>query len=135
MPFVFTPAESAFLSTIPKDDIEELLVELDVLLESTFDRDAALSRAITEILDWLPEHGLPVTRYDLEDLQSLPVEDLEALALRAGVPRPISPHKVVKYGAKPLRRLLRDRPRSALLLLLPSLIGPLARAARLTPNP
>lgn len=133
MPLDLTPAERELIDRIPAPDLEELAIELDLLLDQDYDRDAVIERCIVALLERARDEGLPLTRYDAYDLEQLPHEDLRALAEligarasgRGDVP------KVIKACARTVKRYTRDRPRSAVALLLPTLLRPLARAARM----
>jgi hypothetical protein len=128
-----TPAERDLLAQVPKVDIEEMAFELDLLLEATYDRDEVLGRCVEALLERAAAEGLPFTKYDLDDLQELPRDDLAALARVIGVPGRADPAAVIKHAAKAVKLYEKTRPRSAVVLLLPTLLRPLARAARSRP--
>lgn len=128
-----TADERDLLAQVPKVDIEEMAFELDLLLEATYDRDDVVSRCVAALLERAAAEGLPFTKYDLDDLRELPTDDLAALAGLLGVPGRPDAAAVIKHSAKAVKLYEKTRPRSAVVLLLPTLLRPLARAARSRP--
>ena len=133
MPLDLTPAERDLLDRIPAHDIEELAFELDLLLERDYDRDAVVARCVHSLLERARDEGLPFTSYDAEDLEQLPPEDLRALGELLGLSGRVDVRAVLKVSARTVKLYTKNRPRSAVSLLLPTLLRPLARAARTQP--
>lgn len=133
MPLELLPQERDIIDQIPRVDIEELAAELDLLLEATYDRDDVLERCVGALLDRANAEGLPFTKYDVDDLAELPSPDLDALGAVLGVTGRVDAAALVRQSARAVKLYQKSRPRSAVALLLPTLLRPLARAARSWP--
>ncbi len=121
------PEEIRILANIPEGDLIDLAAELDVAVPEQIDR-VALTVTILERLAALgKQEGLPLSDYDRDDLEALPEEHRRALATLLGVPADVS--GMLKAGKKVYRVYRKTRPRSPVALLLPMLLGPLARFA------
>lgn len=130
MPFAFTPDERDMLDQIPKQDLEDLAIELDLVLDEVFDADALLLRALPALIDRIRSEGLPLSRFNKMDLADLSESDLWAIASLAGHTGRPTPDALIRTCKKASRYYQRNRPRSAVVLVLPLLLAPLARAAR-----
>lgn len=130
MPLTLTEAEAAMLARIPQSDLEDLAVELDLLLAETFERDRLIERSLDALVERARDEGLPFTRYNKVDLEELSDADLHALASLVGVTGRVTPRAIIKSSARTVKLYRKTRPRSAVVLLLPILLCPLARAAR-----
>lgn len=129
MPFRLLPHEHELVARIPKEDITEMAVDLDLLLDEGFDRHSLLERCIDAILERAAAEGIPLSKYDADDLEELPPEHLQALGAAAGISGKVTVRAMLKAGAKTWRQYQKHRPKSATALLIPTLLGPLARAA------
>jgi hypothetical protein len=133
MPLDLQPDERDIIDQIPSSDVEELAAELDLLLDATYDRDDVFDRCVTALLERAVAEGLPFTKYDVDDLAELPAPDLQALGVVLGVNGRVDAAAVVRQSARAVKLYQKSRPRSAVALLLPTLLRPLARAARSRP--
>lgn len=123
------PEERALLQQLPERDLTEMAVDLDVLLDADIDRDRLIVQCIEALLDRAEREGLPLSKYDAEDLQALPPTHLQALGAHIGVRGSVTVRAMLKSGAKTWRQYRKNRPKSPTALLVPLLLGPLARAA------
>lgn len=131
MSFTLEPHERDLVEKIPEQDITEMAVDLDLLLDEGFDRESLVLRCIEAILDRAETEGIPLSKYDGDDLSALPPEHFHALAQTIGLRGGASVRAVLRAGAKTWRQYRKNRPNSATALLIPTLLGPIARAAHL----
>ncbi len=124
-----TDTEWGFLHAMPEQDLVELAVELDLLVPERIEARALLEECLPLLLDRARVEGLPFSRYDLEDLAELPDAHRRAIARLQGLADDASPDRIVRAGEKVYRTYQKLRPRSAVALLLPSLLPALARLA------
>ncbi|MFK7927387.1 MAG: hypothetical protein AB8H79_04315 [Myxococcota bacterium] len=124
-----TAEERAVLDKVPTDDLAEMAVELDLLLDAEHDRESLLMGCLSALMDRAEVEGLPLSKYDAEDLAELPPAHLEALGRHIGMKGRVTVRAVLRQGTKTWRQYKRDRPKSATALLVPLLLGVLARAA------
>lgn len=129
MSVVLTDDEWRFLSSIPEHDLVELAIDLDVLVPEVIDRRALLDRCILLILDRARSEGLPLSKYDRADIEQLVPASRAAVARLQGLSGDASVVRILKAGQKVYRQYEKTRPGSAVAMLLPSLLEPLARIA------
>ena len=131
MTFSLDPAERDLVGRIPEQDITEMAVDLDLLLDEGFDRESLVLRCIEALLDRAEVEGIPLSKWDGDDLRTLPPEHFQALARTVGLTGKPSVRAMLKAGARTWRQYRKTRPNSATALLIPTLLGPIARAAYL----
>ena len=122
-----TPEERLLVTNIPEVELAELAAELSIAVPDRIDPPALAARCIVAMAQLARTEGLPFSRYDRADLESLDPGQLRALADLCGYPPTID--GMLKSGGKVYKSWRRSRPRSPIALLLPSLISPLARFA------
>lgn len=125
MPGLLTDQELSMLATVPERDLVDLVIDLDIPVEEDSVRDALLEQAVRRLADLAREEGLPLSSYDLEDLQALPEGHVRALARAMRVPA--DPRALVKAGEKVFKRYQKRAPRSQVPLMVPSLLPAVAR--------
>lgn len=123
------PEERALLARVPERDLAEMAVDLDVLLDAEIDRDRLLQQCLLALLDRAEREGLPLSKYDADDLEALPPDELEALGRHIGLSGRITVRAMLRQGRKTWRVYRKHRPKSPTALLVPLLLRPLARAA------
>lgn len=123
----FTPQEAAALANLPHSELVDVAVELDILVPARVERLELLGQVIVALEERARAEGLPLSAYDREDLEALPAAHRAALARLIGQSDDVE--AILKAGAKVSKRYRSARPRSAVVLLLPSLLAPLARWA------
>lgn len=124
-----TPQEQSLLAQVPNEDLALMAVELDLLLDAELDRDRLLAGCVTALLDRAEVEGLPLSKYDADDLAALPPAHLEALGRHVGVKGRVTVRAMLKHGARTWRQYRKNRPKSPTALLVPLLLGALARGA------
>lgn len=127
MSFALTDAEHEAVRFVPVGDLVALAVELDYMPPELVKRRELLGELIPRLLELAQREGLPLSKYDAEDLDELPQEHRSALAAAMGWST--DSKSMVKAGEKVYRMYRKNRGGSQVALLLPSLLKPLARAA------
>ena len=128
MPFSLTADERQTLHNMPEGDLADLAMEVAVVLDEVINRESLLLQILPRLVDLgRKERGLPLSDYDLEDLTELPPPHRAALARALGWPE--DPAGMVKQGKKVFKTFERTHPKSAVTLLVPTLLRPLARFA------
>ncbi|MCK6518065.1 hypothetical protein L6R46_23790 [Myxococcota bacterium] len=128
MPFSLTADERQTLHNMPEGDLADLAMEVAVVLDEVINRESLLLQILPRLVDLgRKERGLPLSDYDLEDLVELPPPHRAALARALGWPE--DPAGMVKQGKKVFKTFERTYPKSAVTLLVPTLLRPLARFA------
>lgn len=124
-----TPEERALLQKVPEDDLAEMAVDLDVLLDAELDRDTLIVKCLEGLLERAEREGLPLSKYDRDDLEALPDPHLQALGTLVGVSGRVTVRSMLRQGRKVWRKYKKERPNSPTALLVPLFLGPLARHA------
>lgn len=132
---VITDDEWAVLRRIPEPDLVELAVDLDFLVPAVIEPRGLLNECIQRILERGQREGLPFSKYDHDDLASLPPDHLAAIARLQGLPADASVHRVLRAGRKVYRTYQAQRPDNPVALLLPTLLPALARIAATVDEP
>lgn len=128
MTFSLTTDERQTLQNMPEGDLADLAMEVAVVLDEVINRESLLLQILPRLVELgRQERGLPLSDYDLDDLTELPSAHRAALARALGWPE--DPAGMVKHGKKVYKSYERSRPGSAVTLLLPALLRPLARFA------
>jgi hypothetical protein len=125
--FTLTDAEFAGFQMLPEADLADLAVELEVVPASEIDARGLLGELVIRILERAKTEGLPFSKWDKEDLESLPQEHLRALASAMNWPSDIE--SLLKLGGKVYKEYRKTRRNSQVAIMLPLLLGALARHA------
>lgn len=125
--FVFTPAELTLCENLPDGNIIALAAELNLLIPERISRIELLTDAIVQLAELATREGLPLSRYDRDDLADLPSSHLAALA-RLCRTRP-TVDALLKAGQKVYKTYTKHRSQSPIAMMLPMLLAPLARYA------
>ena len=112
---------------IPEGDLVDLAAELDMAVPEVIDRESLVAEAIDRLADLGRREGLPLSSYDQDDLEALPAAHLRAFAALLGTAPDV--RSVLKAGKKVYKTYRKTRPNSQVALMLPTLLGPLARYA------
>ena len=127
MGFELLPSDIDAISLLPETDLADLAVDLDLIPDAEITRKALLIEMLPRLLDLADREGLPFSRWDKEDLESLPEAHRAALAEVIGCAP--DPDSMLKAGAKVYKIYRKLRKRSQIPLMLPLLLPALARFA------
>lgn len=124
-----TDAEWAFLQNIPELDLVDLAVDLDLLAPERVDGRALIDRCLPPLMARLEAEGVPLSKYDVDDLEALSQAHLDGLARLFGLSGRATVRQVLKQGQRVYRTYLKERPDNAVALLVPTLLPVIARVA------
>ena len=123
----FTPAERSMLDNLPESELVELAAELGVAVPAVIRRNELMEQVLHELACHVRSHGLPLSRYDEEDLHALSPIELAALAKLVGVEPSVK--DLLRAGRKAYKTYTRHKSSSPIALMVPTLLAPLARYA------
>ncbi len=127
MSIVLTEDEWAVLRRIPETDLVDAAADLSMLTPEALDVRALLEDMIPLIIARLRDEGLPISKYDRDDLEALSASDRASVAKLQGLKPNASVSAMVKAGQKVYKTYLRTRPGNPVALLLPTLLPVIAR--------
>lgn len=125
MPSFFTASERTMLANMPENDIVELAAELSVSVPETIQREELMQKVIVELARHVRVHGLPLSRYDVDDLEALSPLELAGLARLVGVSASVP--ELLKAGKRAYKAYRNRKATSPIPLMVPTLLAPLAR--------
>lgn len=117
------------LNAIPERDLVEMAIDLDIFVPEKIDRMQMIEQCIWAILKRARAEGLPLSRYDQDDLEALGADGLNAMSKLMGLSGPASVEKIIKKGRRVYKSYQKHRPDNATALLIPTLLPLIARAA------
>lgn len=123
----FTASEQAALHNLPHSELVDLAVELDILVPAQIDTLGLFGQIVAALAGRAKADGLPLSAYDRDELEALAPAELQALARLCGCPPTVE--ALIKQGAKSAKRFSAGRAMSPVVLIVPTLLGPLARYA------
>lgn len=124
---LFTEPELQLFRQLPEGDVVDLAAELDIAVPESIELAALMGRALHALLDRARTEGLPLSDYDRDDLAALSGAELAALGQALGAAPSVD--ALLKRGHKVYKMYRRKRSRSQVPLMVPLLLGPLARLA------
>jgi len=128
MAFDLTDEEFALIAGLPIEGVVDLAAELDILAPEQIDRRSLVNTCVLALVEHARKHGLPLSKYDADDLAALDPVDLQALATLVGVQPSVA--ALLKHGDKVYRGYSHRRIDHPIPLMLPMLLSAVARAAR-----
>ena len=129
MHYTLTPEELEPLRRLPDDVIVDMAADLDIIVPETFDVQSMIEACIPRILERGKAEGLPLSKYDAEDLATLSQAELDALGRLQGLKTPTTVAAVIRKGQRVYKWYRRNRPDNPVALMLPMLLPAIARAA------
>lgn len=127
--FELTDDEWALLANVPKADVVEFAIELDVLVPADPDNRELFLLTIPKVLDRVRADGLPFSKYDADDVGALSPELLATAAALQGTKATAA--AVLRAGDKVRRTRERAVPgHDPYLYMLPMVLKPVLRLAR-----
>ncbi len=131
-----TPEELELLrriATVQEEEMVSFCIELDIVPDEPFSVDDVIERVIEALVQRAASEGLPISKYDAEDLARFSAAELTALARGLGVKVPArgDPEAIVHAIVHAMRKVQRRLPRRSQLPLmltyfLPALVRRLA---------
>ncbi|TNE92045.1 MAG: hypothetical protein EP330_03580 [Deltaproteobacteria bacterium] len=128
MSFFLTETEWALVQHLPELELVELAAELELVPPAEIDRRTLVVDCVLRIVEVGRSEGLPFSKYDREDLESLSRDELAAIAGLVGTRSSVS--AVLSAGQKTYKAWEKTRPKSQVALMLPLLLTAVARASR-----
>ncbi len=129
MSFALTDDEWLPLSRLPESTLVELAIELDILVPEKIDARSLLEQLVPLIVERARTEGIPLSKYDREDLAELSRAELSSLARLQGLDASADVSAVLARGERVYRTYQSTRPGSAVAMCLPMLLTAVARAA------
>ena len=126
---ILTPQELEPLRRLPDDVLVDMAADLDICVPETFDVQTLVELSIPKIIERGMEEGLPLSKYDAEDLATLSQAELDALGRIQGLKTPTTVAAVIRKGQRVYKWYRRNRPDNPVALMLPMLLSAVARAA------
>ena len=126
---LFTDDERAALDRVPVTEIVALASDLDICAPAEIVREALLEQCVHAIVARAREEGLPFSKYDRDDISALPPPLLDSLGRLQGLRGRVTVNSIVKVGERVYRTYQKNRPDNPVALMLPMLLGAVARAA------
>jgi len=130
---LLTDAEWSFLCNIPEHDLVDAAIDLDLLIPGTIERRALTAAIVPLVLARARAEGLPLSKYDLDDLEGLPAAHLAAIARLQQLPERAAVRDVLRAGQRVYKTYKKTRPNNPVALLIPTLLGVLGRVASAEP--
>lgn len=129
MGFELTDDEWALMSGFPVSNLVDLAADLDLAPPEQIDRRALLNQCVPRMVDRFRAEGIPLSKYDQDDLEALSPAQLEAIARLQGVKGRATVAAVLKVGRTVYKTYQKNRPDNPVALMVPSLLTAVARAA------
>ena len=123
---IVTEAEWESLARLPVRELLEFAADLGLLVPAVVDERVLMEQCLTTLCVWIGEHGLPVSKYDREELENLPKRHLRALGRLIGVEK-ISVQRLIRDGTRLVNKLGRTTEYESVVMMLPMLLTIIAR--------
>ena len=123
---IVTDAEWESLARLPVRELLELAADLDLLAPAVVDERVLIEQCLPVLVAWIKEHGLPVSKYDKEELENLPKRHLHALGRLVGVEK-VSVQRLIRDGTRLANKLGKTKQYESVVMMLPMLLTAIAR--------
>ena len=130
MTTIISDNEWATLTNITEDALVDMAADLSLLVPKVIDRRSLCESCVKAIVDRAQIEGLPFSKYDQEDLQSLDEEERKAISLLQGLRPTASVRDILKAGQKVYRFYQKNRPDNPTAMMIPALLPAIARYAK-----
>lgn len=127
--FELNDEEWHILQGIPREDVVELAICLDMAPSKEVDARQLLGMCIPRLLRLLQERGVPLTRYDAADLEELAPDERATLGRIMGLTGSTSTRALLRSGARASKTYQREPALQPVVYMLASLWRPLLRHA------
>jgi hypothetical protein len=123
-----TDAEWHSIQSIPEVDLVDAAIDLDIPVPARVDPRELVARIAAGLLERARRDGLPLSKWDREDLESLDAAARAALGRACNVPSG-AVDALLKAGERADAAWKRKSPKAESALLVPTLLPVLARLA------
>jgi len=127
LPFQFTEPEWTAIRSLPVDDVIQLATHLDLAPPEDIDKRQVLERCIPRLVDRLQRDGIPLTKYDTEDIQALTEPQRRAMGRLLGLRGTPSARSILRSGVKVTRAYQKQVLNDTIPYMTPILLGPIIR--------
>lgn len=128
MAFTLTDREWQMVQHLPEMELVALAAELELIPPAEINRRTLVVQCVLRLVEVGRRDGLPLSKYDREDLEALDAAEVQALAALLGT-RPNVP-ALMSAGQRTYKALMKVRPNSQVAMMLPTLLTAVARASR-----
>jgi hypothetical protein len=130
-----TESEWAVLQNMPEVDLVDLAIELDLRIPAKLDHRQLWDESLEAIVALVQLHGLPLTKFNVSDLEDLKEIERTAIAKLSGLKEDASISAIIKAGLKAQKRFKRKRNITYLTIAIPLLLSAVARNTLSPPRP
>jgi hypothetical protein len=129
MSSIITDSEWAVLSNITDDTLIHMAADLTLPVPTEIDRRSLCDECVKAIVERAMSEGLPLSKYDREDLEMLSAPQREAIGRLQGLKPGANVVEIIRSGRKIYRFYLRYRPDNPVAMMVPALLPAIARRA------
>jgi len=129
MPPIINDDEWVVLTNITEDTLVNMAADLSLLVPSVIDRRSLCDHCVHAIVVRATEEGLPLSKYDLEDLNTLSADALDAIGRLQGLRPGAKAAQILKVGQNVYKFYQRNRPDNPVAMMVPTLLPVIARHA------
>lgn len=130
-----TDSEWTILKNMPEVDLVDLAIELDLLIPEQINHRQLWNQCLQAVTEFVGSHGLPLTQFNVPDLEDLQPSERTAIAQLAGLKGDPSILAIIKAGIKIQKRIQRKKNITYLIIAIPLLLSAIARNALNAPRP
>ena len=125
--FQFTSEEWSALAALPDDDVVRLATHLDFAPPEEIDARQLLEQCMPKLVDELEKNGIPLTKYDHDDLTAFDERQRRALAHLLRLRGTPSVRTLVRAGTRVTRSYQKKMLNDAIPYMVPLLLTPVVR--------
>ena len=125
-----TESEWAVLQNMPELDLVELAIELDLRVPAKIDHRALWDQSLNVIVEFVRQHGVPLTKFNVSDLEELKEIERTAIAQLLGLKEGAPISAIIRAGVRVQKRLKRKQNITYLTIAIPLLLSAIARNTR-----
>jgi hypothetical protein len=122
-----TDSEWTILQNMPEVDLVDLAIELDLRVPEQINHRQLWDQCLQAITELVGSHGLPLTQFNVPDLEDLEVSERAAIAQLTGLKGDASILAIIKAGSKIQKRVQRKKNITYLTIAIPLLLSAIAR--------
>jgi hypothetical protein len=122
-----TNNEWTILQNMPEVDLVDLAIELDLRVPEQINHRQLWGQCLQAITELVGSHGLPLTQFNVPDLEDLEVSERAAIAQLTGLKGDASILAIIKAGSKIQKRVQRKKNITYLTIAIPLLLSAIAR--------